>query len=73
MRTVSSMFFLVTAGSMPRRPSLAPVSRITMSGLSFITQLMRDSVPLLVSPLMPALTTFQSYPASRSFFSSCAG
>ena len=41
----------------PRKPSLAPVSRITTSGCSVSTHSTRERAPLEVSPLTPALIT----------------
>ncbi len=43
---MAAMFFLTRAGSIPRRPSLAPVSRMTMSETSFMTQSTRPKAPL---------------------------
>ena len=58
MEIIRSRFFLKISGSIPLNPSLAPVSRMIISGFNTeMTHRMRDNVPLLVSPLTPALTT----------------
>ncbi len=45
------------ATRMPRRPSLAPNSRITIAGLRASTLSIRARPPLVVSPLTPSFTT----------------
>jgi hypothetical protein len=47
MLTISSMLFCVTFGSIPRSPSSAPVSRMTMSNFRFRSQVISEPVPCL--------------------------
>ena len=55
--TIARMFDFISPGSMPRNPSLAPITRSTISGFKVKAHLILESVPLEVSPLTPALTT----------------
>ena len=72
--TNRSKLFLSRSGSRPRRPSLAPVSRMTISGSRLeTTHSMRASAPLLVSPLMPPLITFTSNPSRSSLLPNWEG
>src|SRR5882672_7346732 len=63
----------VTAGSIPRRASLAPSSRITASVPSGTDQSSRSRPPELVSPDTPALTISTSTPLLFKAFCSRAG
>src|SRR5664279_1463421 len=63
----------VTAGSMPRRASLAPSSRMTASVPSGTDQSSRSRPPELVSPDTPALIMSTSIPLVCKDFCSRAG
>ncbi len=65
----------VTAGSIPRRPSLAPKAKTKISTGERSVQSMRRRPPADVSPLRPALTTRQlrSAGSAATFFSMSPG
>src|SRR5665647_1338994 len=63
----------VTAGSMPRRASLAPSSTMTASVPSGTDQSSRSRPPELVSPETPALIISTAIPLVLRAFCSCAG
>ena len=54
---ICSRLTVEAATGMPRSPSLAPNSRITIAGRSAMTPSRRASPVLVVSPLTPAFTT----------------
>ncbi len=58
----------VTAGSVPRRASLAPSSRITAWVPSGTDQSSRSRPPELVSPDTPALTMSTAIPLDSKVF-----
>ena len=60
--TMSDSAARVTAGSVPRRASLAPSSTITPSVPSGTDQSSRSRPPELVSPDTPALIDVDRYP-----------
>ena len=51
----------------PRKPSLAPSARMTISGSCFINQRIRRTPPAVVSPLTPALITLWGNQAEATF------
>src|SRR5712692_1541902 len=63
---IASRLARTTAGSMPRSASLAPSSRMTMSGFSASAQSSRARPPAVVSPDTPALTTWTTVPSAFS-------
>src|SRR5665213_3467623 len=73
LASVLSSAALVSAGSSPRRASLAPSSRITASVLSGTDQSSRSRPPELVSPETPALMMSTAKPLDRKDFSSRCG
>src|SRR6516164_3856031 len=71
--TMSESAARVTEGSMPRKASLAPSSRITPSVPSGTDQSSRSRPPEAVSPDTPALLMSMSIPFSFKAFCSLAG
>ena len=64
----------VAAGSVPRRPSLAPSASTNTSGVFWRSaQAMRPLPPAEVSPLTPALTTSTATPDWRIWSPTKAG
>src|SRR2546425_5116988 len=71
--TISPRFFFISLTGSPRRPSLAPSSRISTRTFPSSDQSSRRRPPADVSPDTPALTTSYRYPASSRCFWSSAG
>jgi hypothetical protein len=70
---IASRLASISGRGSPRRPSLAPSSRITPSGVPGIDQSSRARPMAVVSPETPALSTATSNPSARNRRSRQAG